>query len=82
LTAIEHYRGGRAISTSIYHAFGLKGIGYRATRFRARHEEHIKILYSEELNEAGYDVITAKGGDKLIERIEEEQSELVFRDTE
>jgi DNA-binding response OmpR family regulator len=43
-------------------------------------EEHIRILYSEELNEAGYDVITAEGGHKLIERIEEEQPDLVILD--
>jgi len=43
-------------------------------------EEHIRLLYSEELNEAGYDVSTAAGGYKLIERIEEEKPDLVILD--
>ena len=36
-------------------------------------EEHIRYLYSEELSEAGYEVITADSGYKLLERIEEEK---------
>ena len=32
-------------------------------------EEHIRYLYSEELNEAGYEVITADSGYRLLERI-------------
>jgi len=43
-------------------------------------EEHIRFLYSEELTEAGYEVITADGGFKLIERIEEEKPDLVVLD--
>jgi len=43
-------------------------------------EEHIRLLYSEELNEAGYNVTTAQGGYKLIERIEEERPDLVILD--
>ena len=35
-------------------------------------EEHIRLLYSEELKEAGYEVITAESGYKLLEKIEEE----------
>jgi len=43
-------------------------------------EEHIRLLYSEELTEAGYEVITAADGYKLIERIEEEKPDLVVLD--
>ena len=40
-------------------------------------EEHIRFLYSEELTEAGYEVITADGGYKLLERIEAEKPDTV-----
>ncbi len=43
-------------------------------------EEHIRLLYSEELNEAGYEVITADSGLRLMERIEEEKPDLVVLD--
>jgi len=43
-------------------------------------QEHIRLLYSEELNEAGYEVITAEGGYKLVETIEEEKPDLVILD--
>lgn len=43
-------------------------------------EEHIRYLYSEELSEAGYEVITADSGYKLLERIEEENPDLVVLD--
>jgi len=43
-------------------------------------EEHIRLLYSEELSEAGYEVITAADGFKLIERIEKEKPNLVVLD--
>jgi two-component system response regulator (stage 0 sporulation protein F) len=43
-------------------------------------EEHIRLLYSEELTEAGYEVITAADGYKLIERIETEKPDLVILD--
>lgn len=43
-------------------------------------EEHIRLLYSEELKEAGYEVITAESGYKLLERIEEEKPDLVILD--
>ena len=43
-------------------------------------EEHIRLLYSEELNDAGYKVTTAEGGYKLIERIKEEKPDLVILD--
>ena len=36
-------------------------------------EEHIRFLYSEELSEAGYEVITADSGYRLLERIEGEE---------
>jgi len=43
-------------------------------------EEHIRYLYSEELSESGYEVITADSGYKLIERIEEEEPDLIVLD--
>jgi two-component system response regulator (stage 0 sporulation protein F) len=43
-------------------------------------EEHIRLLYSEELTEAGYEVITAADGYKLTERIENEKPDLVILD--
>lgn len=43
-------------------------------------EEHIRYLYSEELSEAGYEVITAGSGYKLIETIEKEKPDLVVLD--
>lgn len=43
-------------------------------------EEHIRLLYSEELSEAGYEVITAADGYELTERIEKEKPDLVVLD--
>ncbi|GLI34515.1 response regulator [Desulforhabdus amnigena] len=43
-------------------------------------EEHIRLLYSEELKEAGYEVITAESGYKLMELIEAEKPDLVVLD--
>ncbi|RJR27791.1 MAG: response regulator [Desulfobacteraceae bacterium] len=43
-------------------------------------EQHIRYLYSEELTEAGYEVITAENGFKLLERIEEEKPDLIVLD--
>ncbi|UCH00260.1 MAG: response regulator [Deltaproteobacteria bacterium] len=43
-------------------------------------EEHIRLLYSEELSEAGYEVITAADGYKLTERIDSEKPDLVILD--
>ncbi|MCE5333583.1 MAG: response regulator [Desulfobacteraceae bacterium] len=43
-------------------------------------EEHIRLLYSEELKEAGYEVITAESGFKLLETIESEKPDLVILD--
>ena len=43
-------------------------------------EEHIRFLYSEELTEAGYEVITADSGQGLLERIEDENPDLVVLD--
>jgi CheY-like chemotaxis protein len=43
-------------------------------------DEHIRLLFSEELKEAGYDVITADSGYKLVEAIEGEQPDLVILD--
>lgn len=43
-------------------------------------EEHIRLLYSEELKEAGYEVITAESGYRLMETIEEEKPDLVVLD--
>jgi two-component system, response regulator, stage 0 sporulation protein F len=43
-------------------------------------EEHIRFLYSEELTEAGYEVITAESGYRLMERIDAEKPDLVVLD--
>jgi len=43
-------------------------------------EEHIRFLYSEELSEAGYEVITVDSGLGLIEKIESEKPDLVVLD--
>ena len=43
-------------------------------------EGHIRFLYSEELTEAGYEVITAETGHMLVERIEKEKPDLVILD--
>lgn len=43
-------------------------------------EEHIRFLYSEELKEEGYDVITADSGHRLLERIREEKPDVVVLD--
>ena len=43
-------------------------------------QEHIRFFYSEELKEAGYEVITAEGGYKLLETIEDEKPDLVVLD--
>lgn len=43
-------------------------------------EEHIRFLYSEELSEAGYEVITADSGYMLLERINDEKPNLVVLD--
>jgi two-component system, response regulator, stage 0 sporulation protein F len=43
-------------------------------------EEHIRFLYSEELTEAGYEVITAESGYMLLEKIEDEKPDLVVLD--
>ncbi|SFM62636.1 response regulator [Thermodesulforhabdus norvegica] len=43
-------------------------------------EEHIRMLYAEELQDAGYEVITAEGGHGLIELIESEKPDLIILD--
>ncbi len=43
-------------------------------------EEHIRFLYSEELTDEGYEVVTADSGFQLLERIEAEKPDLVILD--
>ena len=43
-------------------------------------EEHIRFLYSEELAEAGYEVITAESGLGLLDLIEKEKPDLIVLD--
>lgn len=43
-------------------------------------EAHIRLLYTEELTEEGYEVITAEGGLNLLEKIEKEKPDLVVLD--
>ena len=43
-------------------------------------EKHIRLLYSEELEDEGYQVITVSNGYKLLEKIENEKPDLVILD--
>jgi DNA-binding response OmpR family regulator len=43
-------------------------------------EEHIRFLYSEELSDDGYEVITADSGLGLLERIAQEKPDLIVLD--
>ncbi len=43
-------------------------------------DEYIRLLHSLELNEGGYEVVTADCGYKLLEKIEEEKPDLVILD--
>jgi DNA-binding NtrC family response regulator len=43
-------------------------------------EEHIRMLYQVELQEEGYEVITASDGHRLLERIDKEKPDLVVLD--
>jgi DNA-binding response OmpR family regulator len=43
-------------------------------------EAHIRMLYSEELGEDGYEVITAENGEGLLARIETEKPQVVVLD--
>ena len=43
-------------------------------------EEHIRFLYSEELADEGYEVVTADSGFKLLERIDAEKPDLIILD--
>ena len=43
-------------------------------------EAHIRLLYSEELSEDGYEVVTAENGDGLVELIEKEKPDVVTLD--
>jgi DNA-binding NtrC family response regulator len=41
-------------------------------------QEHIRLLYSEELHEAGYEVVTADGGHELLEKIADVKPDLII----
>jgi len=43
-------------------------------------EEHIRLLYSEELKDEGYEVATAESGYKLLDKIEKEKPDLIVLD--
>jgi DNA-binding response OmpR family regulator len=43
-------------------------------------EAHIRLLYTEELTEEGYQVTTAENGAGLLERIERERPDLIVLD--
>ena len=43
-------------------------------------EEYIRFLYSEELEDAGYQVVTVSNGFRLMEKIEGESPDLVVLD--
>jgi DNA-binding NtrC family response regulator len=43
-------------------------------------EEHIRMLYQVELEDEGYEVMTAADGHRLIERIERDEPDLIVLD--
>ncbi len=43
-------------------------------------EEHIRMLYEEELKEEGYEVATAASGKNILELIEKEKPDLIILD--
>ncbi|MGD9157973.1 MAG: response regulator [Desulfobacteraceae bacterium] len=43
-------------------------------------EEHIRLLYSEELEGEGYQVVTVSNGFRLLDKIERERPDLVVLD--
>jgi DNA-binding NtrC family response regulator len=43
-------------------------------------EEHIRFLYSEELTDEGYDVVTTDSGFQLMELIEKEHPDVIVLD--
>jgi DNA-binding response OmpR family regulator len=43
-------------------------------------EKHIRLLYSEELKEEGYDVALAADGADIVDRIEQERPDVVILD--
>ncbi len=43
-------------------------------------EEHVRLLYSEALKEAGYEVTSTEGGHEILEKIGEEKPDLVILD--
>jgi len=43
-------------------------------------EDNVRLFYSGELKDEGYDVITAKDGYKLIDRIREEEPNVIILD--
>ncbi len=43
-------------------------------------EKHIRLLYSEELKEEGYDVALAADGKDILERIEREKPDVIILD--
>lgn len=43
-------------------------------------EEYIRFLYSEELEDEGYQVVTVSNGFRLLEKIEKERPDLVVLD--
>lgn len=65
---------------SVLRNAGLRGGDIMAKILIVDDEEHIRYLYSEELSDSGYDVITAESGYLLMEKIEEEKPDLVVLD--
>jgi DNA-binding response OmpR family regulator len=43
-------------------------------------EKHIRLLYSEELEEEGYEVAVASDGSGILERIEKEKPDVIILD--
>ena len=60
--------------------WSAKGVGVLPKIFVVDDDEDIRFLYSEELNEAGYEVITAGSHCKLREKIHAEKPDLAVVD--
>jgi DNA-binding NtrC family response regulator len=43
-------------------------------------EEHIRLLFQVELEDEGYEVVTAEDGHRLLERIDQEKPDLIVLD--
>jgi DNA-binding response OmpR family regulator len=62
------------------HCLGARSLNMSSKILVVDDEAHIRMLYSEELAEDGYEVITAENGLGLLDRIEGEKPDVVILD--